>query len=101
MALDVGLQHAVSGSCSQSGFSIPSLLKGRCPAGARHLTRGCPSFSSCGNGKEAVKGKLAVFLLAERDIMLALFGRRETPAKETNSREETGAARHTIPGCAR
>ena len=39
MALDVGLQHAVSGSRSQSGFSIPSLLKGRCPAGSRHLTQ--------------------------------------------------------------
>jgi hypothetical protein len=39
MAPDVGLQHAVSGSRSQSGFSIPSLLKGRCPAGTRHLTQ--------------------------------------------------------------
>jgi hypothetical protein len=38
MALDVGLQHAVSGSRSQSGFSIPSPRKGRCPVGTRHLT---------------------------------------------------------------
>jgi hypothetical protein len=101
MALDVGLQHAVTGTRSQRGFSIPSLLEGRCPAGARHLTRGCPFFLSCGSEKEIVKGKLTVFLLAERNIMPALFGRRETPAKETNSREETGAARHTMPGCAR
>jgi hypothetical protein len=28
MALDVGLQHAVIGSRSQSGFPTPSLLKG-------------------------------------------------------------------------
>jgi len=101
MAFDVGLQHAVSGIRSQSGFLIPSLLKGRYPAGTRHLTRGCPSFLSCGSGKETVKGKLTVFLLAERDIMLALLGRRETSAKETNSREETDAAPHTIPGCTR
>jgi hypothetical protein len=39
MAPDVGLQHAVSGSRSQSGFSIPSPLKGRCPVGARDLTQ--------------------------------------------------------------
>jgi hypothetical protein len=39
MAHDVGLQHAVSGSRSQSGFAIPRLLKGRCPARARHLTQ--------------------------------------------------------------
>jgi hypothetical protein len=39
MALDVGLQHAISDGHSQSGFSIPSLLKGRCPAGASHLTQ--------------------------------------------------------------
>ena len=39
MARDVGLQHAVSGSRSQSGFSIPSLLNGRRPAGTRHLTQ--------------------------------------------------------------
>ena len=39
MALDVGLQHAVSDGHSQSGFAIPSLLKGRCPAGTRHLTQ--------------------------------------------------------------
>jgi hypothetical protein len=39
MALDVGLQHAVSGGHSQGGFPIPSLLKGRCPTGTRHLTQ--------------------------------------------------------------
>ena len=39
MALGVGVQHAVPGSRSQSGFAVPSLLKGRCPAGTRHLTQ--------------------------------------------------------------
>ena len=100
MALDTGPYHPLPGSRSQSG-SIPSLLKGRCPAGTRHLTRGCSSFLSYGSGKETVKGKLTIFLLAERDIMLTLLGRRETPAKEPNPREETGGARHTIPGYAR
>ncbi len=39
MALDVGLQHAVFDGHSQSGLSISSLLKGRRPAGTRHLTQ--------------------------------------------------------------
>ncbi len=38
MAPDVSLQHAVSGSRSQSGFSIPSLLKGATPGRNRAIS---------------------------------------------------------------